>query len=331
MPGATRGGEVITRDEIERRLKGVDVIAAMERAFVAYSAGRSVVPPVGELLFEDPPGDAHIKYGYIKGDSVFVIKVATGFYRNPDKGLPGNSGLMLVFDATTGLPRAVLLDEGHLTNVRTAAAGAVAAKHLGPREVQAIGILGSGTQARMQAEMLQQVTPCRRLFLWARRPERAEACAADLKAAGFDVQVVATPAAVAAEANLIVTATAASEPLLTAADIRPGTHITAMGSDTEGKQELAADLLARADRVVADAIPQCRVRGEIHQALKAGVLDASKIVELGSIISGEDVGRPSHRAITIADLTGVAVQDIEIAKAVLHLPLEGPLAGEGRA
>jgi ornithine cyclodeaminase len=310
-------GEVITREEIERRLKGVDAIAAMERAFVAYSAGRSVVPPVGELLFDDPKGEAHIKYGYIKGDDVFVIKVATGFYGNPDKGLPGNSGLMLVFDATTGFPRAVLLDEGHLTNVRTAAAGAVAAKHLGPREVKAIGVLGAGTQAHMQAEMLQKVTSCRRLFLWARRPERAKACATDLKLAGFDVQVVATPAAVAAEANLIVTTTAAEEPLLRAADIRPGTHITAMGSDTEGKQELAADLLARADRVVADAIPQCRVRGEIHQALKAGVLDESKIVELGRIISGEDVGRPSHRAITVADLTGVAVQDIEIAKAVL--------------
>ena len=317
MPRNNQGGEVITRDEIERRLQGVDVIGAMERAFVAYSAGRSIVPPVGELLFDDPPGEAHIKYGYIKGDDVFVIKVATGFYRNPDKGLPGNSGLMLVFDAGTGLPRAVLLDEGHLTNVRTAAAGAVAARHLGPREVKAIGVLGAGTQARMQAEMLQKVTPCRRLLLWARRPERAEACAADLKRAGFEVQVVPSPAAVAAEANLIVTATAADRPLLTAADIRPGTHITAMGSDTEGKQELAADLLARAERVVADAIPQCRVRGEIHQALQAGAIDESRVVELGAVIAGEAVGRPSHRAITVADLTGVAVQDIEIAKAVL--------------
>lgn len=317
MPNANQQGEVITREEIERRLQGVDVIAAMERAFTAYSAGRSVVPPVGELLFDDPPGDAHIKYGYIKGDDVFVIKVATGFYGNPDKGLPPNSGLMLVFDSRTGLPRAVLMDEGHLTNVRTAAAGAVAAKYLAPREVKAIGVLGSGMQARLQAEMLQKVTPCRRLVLWGRRPEKAEAAAADLRRAGFDVTVAASPAAVAAEANLIVTATAADKPLLRAADIRPGTHITAMGSDTEGKQELASDILARADRVVADAIPQCRVRGEIHQALKAGVLDESRIAELGNIVSGEDVGRPSERAITVADLTGVAVQDIEIAKAVL--------------
>jgi len=312
------GAEVVGRAEIERRLATVDVLAAMERAFLAYSAGRSVVPPVGELLFDDPPGDAHIKYGYIKGDGVFVIKVATGFYRNPDRGLPGNSGLMLVFDAATGLPRAVLLDEGHLTNVRTAAAGAVAAKYLAPRAVEAIGVLGSGTQARLQAEMLKAVTPCRRLLLWARRPEPAEACARDLRAAGFTVAVVGSPAAVAAGANLIVTTTASTEPLLQAADIRPGTHITAMGSDTESKQELAAAILSKADRVVADAIPQSRLRGEIHQALKAGAIDESKIVELGRIISGEDVGRPDERAITVADLTGVAVQDIEIAKAVLQ-------------
>ncbi len=311
------GGEVIRREEIERRLAGADLVAAMERGFVAYSEGRSVVPPVGELIFKDPPGDAHIKYGYIQGDENFVIKVATGFYRNASQGLPPNSGLVLVFDSRTGLPRAVLLDEGHMTNLRTAAAGAVAAKHLAPRDVTAIGILGAGMQARLQALALRQVTPCRRLLLWARRPDAAAAAVAELAAAGFQASVAESPAAVAAGANLIVTATAADRPLLAAADIRPGTHITAMGSDTEEKQELAVDLLAKADRLVADAIPQCRVRGEIHQALKAGVLDESKVVELGAVIAGKAVGRPSQRAITIADLTGVAVQDIEIAKAVL--------------
>lgn len=309
--------EVIERAEIERRLPSIDVLAAMERAFIAYSDGRAVVPPVGELLFREPPGDAHIKYGYIEGDDIFVVKVATGFYRNPEQGLPGNSGLMLVFDARNGLPRAVLLDEGHLTNVRTAAAGAVAAKHLAPRRVEAIGILGSGLQARLQAIHLKAVTPCRRLLLWARREPAAQACAADLAAEGFEVEVVATPAAVAAGANLIVTATASSEPLLRADDIRPGTHITAMGSDTEEKQELALDVLARADRIVADSIAQGQLRGEVHHALKAGMLDERRLVELGAVIAGLSIGRTNQRAVTVADLTGVAVQDIEIAKAVL--------------
>jgi len=308
---------IVTHAEIERVLPGIDVVAAMERAFATYAAGRAVVPPVGELLFADPPGDAHIKYGYVEGDEVFVIKVATGFYDNPKRGLPPNSGLMLVFDARTGLPRAVLLDQGHLTNIRTAAAGAVAAKYLAPKAISTIAVLGGGLQARLQAVHLMAVTACRRIALWARRREAAEACAADLTAAGFTVTVVDSPAAAAAEAELIVTATAATAPLLQAADIRLGTHITAMGSDTETKQELSTSILAKADLVVADSIAQCRVRGEISRALAAGAMDQAALVELGDVVAGKAPGRTSDDQITVADLTGVAVQDIEIAKAVL--------------
>jgi ornithine cyclodeaminase/alanine dehydrogenase-like protein (mu-crystallin family) len=308
---------VVTRAEIERALLGIDVVAAMERAFATYSGGRVIVPPVGELLFPDPPGDAHIKYGYVEGDEVFVVKVATGFYDNPKRGLPPNSGLMLVFDARTGMPRAVLLDQGHLTNVRTAAAGAVAAKYLAPRAVSTIAVLGGGLQARMQAVQLKAVTACRRMVLWARRRDAADTCAADLTAADYSVTIVDSPAAAAAEANLIVTATAATTPLLQAADIRPGTHITAMGSDTETKQELSAEVLAKADIVVADSIAQCLVRGEISHALAAGAIEQAALVELGDVITGKASGRTSDDQITVVDLTGVAVQDIEIAKAVL--------------
>ena len=310
-------GRVVTRAEIERALPGIDAVAAMERAFTAYSAGRAVVPPVGELLFRDPPGDAHIKYGYIEGDAVFVVKIATGFYENTRNGLPPNSGVLLVFDARTGLPGAVLLDEGHLTNVRTAAAGAMAAKYLAPKDIAAIGILGAGIQARMQAIQLKAVVSCRKLVLWARRSDAALACAADLEAAGFAVGIAESPAAVARAANLIVTVTPAMSPLLDAAAIRPGTHITAVGSDTEEKRELAADAVAKADLLVADSIPQCAVRGELHHALAAGAIERGAVVELGHIVSGAQPGRKNDDQITIADLTGVAVQDIEIAKAVL--------------
>lgn len=308
---------IVPLAEIEQALPDIDVITAMEGAFTAYSEGRAVVPPVGELLFDDPPGDAHIKYGYLKGDDFFVIKVATGFYDNPRKGLSPNAGLMLVFDAHTGLPKAILLDEGHLTNVRTAAAGAVAAKHLMPAQVTAIGVIGTGLQARMQAEMLKRVTSCRDLVLWGRRPDQAEACASDLRDVGFNVTIAASPGEVAATANLIVTATASQAPLLARAGIRPGSHITAMGSDTETKQELHPDLVASANVVVGDSLAQCRERGEIHQAMKAGAFEITRAVELGAVISGTAPGRQSQNDITIADLTGVAVQDIAISKAVL--------------
>jgi ornithine cyclodeaminase len=307
---------VVTPAEIEKALVGLDLVHAMEEGFVAYSDGKVIVPPVGELLFDAPPGELHIKYGVIRGDDVFVVKMATGFYRNPDLGLPPFNGMNVVFSARTGAPEMVLLDGGHLTNVRTAAAGAVAAKHLGARQVTGIGICGSGVQARLQALALKDVTPCRDLVVWARDRGKAEQCAADLARSGFHARAVDTPADVAAAANLIVTTTAAHTPYLRAEDIRPGTHITAMGSDTPEKNELPPEILARAHVVSADSVAQCRVRGEIHHALAAGVLDPERIVEIGAIIKTPALGRTNDTEITVADLTGVAVQDIQISKAV---------------
>lgn len=304
-------------DEIKKVLPEIDVVEAMGCAFEAYTENRAVVPPVGELLFSDPPGDAHIKYGYIKGDRWFVIKIASGFYDNPKKGFPANSGLMLIFDAQTGLPHAVLLEEGHLTNVRTAAAGALAAKLLAPDSVNRVGVIGSGVQARMQAEMLMPITPCRQLTVYARDREKARAYANDMSAKGFSVSIADTPAALAAECNLIVTTTAAKTPVLYDCDVRPGTHITAMGSDTPEKNELSPELLAKADLVVADSIAQCSERGEIHHALKANMLSVGSVIELGALLAGAQPGRVCDDDITICDLTGVAVQDIEICKSVM--------------
>ena len=119
--------QVIRLDAIREVLPRLDLVRLMEEGFVAYSAGRAVVPPVGELLFEDPPGDTHIKYGFIRGGDHYVIKVASGFYDNPTLGLSSSQGVVLLFSQKTGVFEAALLDEGHLTDVRTAAAGAAAA------------------------------------------------------------------------------------------------------------------------------------------------------------------------------------------------------------
>ena len=308
--------EVLDLPRIRKALEGVDALQAMEEAFVAYSEGRTVVPPVGELLFDAPPGDAHIKYGYIRGDRWFVIKVATGFYDNPKVNLPSNSGLMLIFDARTGLPHMVLLDEGHLTNVRTAAAGAYAAKLLAPPNVECIGVIGSGVQARMQLEYLESVTPCRKVCVFARDAEKKHTYASEMGEKSYDVIIADTPAEVAANAALIVTTTASNQPLLHAKDIRQGTHITAMGSDTPHKQELAVDILAKCDVLAVDSIAQCRERGESFHAISAGVIQEKKLAELGALARREGPLR-SDDAVTVADLTGVAVQDIEICKAVM--------------
>ena len=152
---------VYTRTQIEKTIRPAEVIAAMERAFVAYSRGEAIIPPVGQMEFEDPPGDCHIKYGYLRRGTTFTVKIATGFSKNPERGLPSSNGVILVFSDQTGELLTILLDEGYLTDVRTAAAGAVAAKYLAPPKIECIGMFGAGTQARLQLEFLREVTSCR--------------------------------------------------------------------------------------------------------------------------------------------------------------------------
>jgi ornithine cyclodeaminase len=305
---------VYSRQQIEVVIRPREVIAAMERAFAAYSNGEAVIPPVGQLDFEDPPGDCHIKYGYLKRGSTFTVKIATGFWKNPERGLPSSNGVVLVFSSETGELLTIFQDEGFLTDMRTAAAGAVAAKYLAPRELDCIGILGAGLQARLQLEYLREVTPCRRVKLWARSADRARA----LIVPGFDIQVVESPAKVAASARLIVCTTASRQWLLNAADVKPGTHITALGADGGGKQELEPTLFALAKIRAVDGLSQCSKYGDSSFALEQGLIQMQDLVELGQVIQDQSLRRRNEQDISIADLTGVAVQDMAIAELALQ-------------
>jgi ornithine cyclodeaminase len=305
---------VYSRAQIAQVIRPKEVIAAMERAFAAYSNGEAVIPPVGQLDFEDPPGDCHIKYGYLKQGSTFTIKIATGFWKNPERGLASSNGVVLVFSSETGELLTIFQDEGYLTDMRTAAAGAVAAKYLAPQEITCIGIIGAGMQARLQLDYLREVTPCRRVKLWARAIDRARA----LTVPGFDIEVVASPSAVAADARLIVTTTASRDWLLGAADVKPGTHITAVGADGGGKQELEPQLLALAQIRAVDSVSQCSKYGDSAFALEQGLIETRDLVELGRVIQDPTLRRRSAQDISIADLTGVAVQDMAIAELALQ-------------
>jgi ornithine cyclodeaminase len=307
---------VIPLARIREALETIDPLPLIEEGFVAYSRGRAVVPPVGELIFDHPPGDVHIKYGYIRGDEYFVIKIASGFYENPKIGLPSGDGMMLLFSQKTGRVECLLLDEGYLTNVRTAAAGAVAAKYLAPRKVRTAGILGAGTQGRMQLEYLRRVRDFEEAVVWGLSDAELEAYRRDMEPRGFRIRTTRDAEEVAAAANLIVTCTPSTHPLLKAEWIRPGTHITAVGSDTPEKQELDPAILARATRVVVDSLSQCEFRGEVFKALGAGLVRKEGLIELGAVIAEERFRRGAEDETTVADLTGVAVQDIQISKAV---------------
>lgn len=306
---------VIELEKIKSLLKNVDVVAAMTEGFVQYSNGNTIVPPVAELLFDSPPGDVHIKYGYIKNDEFYVIKIASGFYDNSKLGLPSSQGMMLLFSQRTGQTKAVLLDEGYLTDIRTAAAGAVAAKYFAPKEIKAIGIIGTGIQAKLQLQYIQKTNPCKDVWVWGRTQENVHKFK-DYLGDDFDIQIASAPAEVAQNCNLIVTSTPSESALLKEEDIQLGTHITAVGSDTSDKQELDSLILQKADLVIADSIPQSKTRGEIYQAISQGFISEDKVVELGAAIQNTSLQRIDDKQISIVDLTGVAVQDIMITTAV---------------
>ena len=313
---------VLELDEIKRLVDVPQLIREIETGFVLYSEGRVTVPPVGFLNFTDPPGDVHIKYGFVSGDEYYVLKMASGFYNNAELGLPVSDGLILVFAQKSGQLKRVLLDKCWLTDMRTAAAGAVAAKHLAAKTIQHIGIVGTGVQARMQLEMLRNVVDCRSCFIWGRDPAKVQTMIAELQAKeniqewGLEINAAKTLDELVSKCNLIVTTTPARSPLIRANQVNKGTHITAMGSDDHGKQELEAEVLALADFVVADSISQCVDHGECLAAVQGKQIEEGSILELGDVIKNPALGRSNDDQITVADLTGVAIQDIQIAKMV---------------
>ena len=316
--------QILGLSQIKGSIDVPELITELEEGYALYSEGKVEVPPVGFLHFQDPPGDVHIKYGYIKGDAVYVIKMASGFH-DPGLGITASDGLLLVFSQKTGKLESILLDECYLTDVRTAVGGAVAAKHLAPRTVTGIGIVGTGVQARMQLEMLPHAVDCHRVLLWGRNQERVDRLIAEIREDAtfwpteFEVHGTTDMDHLTSNSNLIVTTTAAKAPLIRAEQIGPGTHITAMGSDDDGKQELDPRLLQKADLVVADSRPQCLRYGEISHAIKQRLIEEEDILELGEVIRDPTLGRTSEEQITVVDQTGVAVQDIQIAKMVSRL------------
>jgi len=293
-------------------------VEVVENAFRALASGKVVMPPILSMDLPAVHGEVDVKTAWIPGFDGFAIKVSPGFFDNPKIGLPSLNGLMILFSARTGLVEALLLDNGYLTDLRTAAAGAVAARHLAPAAVTTAGVLGGGVQARLQIEAAHLVRPFSRVLVWARRPEAAAACAADI-AARLGVEASVAPAeTVVRESQLVVTTTPAREPILKAAWLHPGLHITAMGSDQGGKCEIEPAAIARADLYVCDRVSQAERLGELRSARAAGVLADRDPPELGAIVAGLVPSRRSDTEITLCDLTGTGAQDTAIATHALQ-------------
>lgn len=307
--------EILDIEQLRPLLDRRKVLDCVRQALIWQAEGKVQSPLPGHLLFREPPGDCHIKFGHVEDSDSFAIKVATGFYENPQRGLPVNFGLILVFDAQTGAPRALLKDDGWLTAWRTAAATAIAAQAMAPETITEIGIVGTGLQASLAIEWLPETLGPQRFAVWGRNPEKAE----KLASTGGHIRPVADIKDLLHDCNVIVTATPAESPLFCAQLVKPGTHIVGIGTDTPGKQELPAELFARAAHILTDDHAQSVDHGDFGNAVRAGIVPEDSDVMLGSVLSGRTVRRRQAADITIADLTGIAAEDIAISRLFCEL------------
>ncbi|MCJ9752921.1 ectoine utilization protein EutC [Neorhizobium sp. BETTINA12A] len=308
---------VILTEKDLRKLVPLDgeAVGCVEDAFHALATKPVAMPPILRLDIPEHRGEVDVKTAYVPGIEGFAIKISPGFFDNPKIGLPSTNGMMVLLSSRMGLVQALLLDNGYLTDIRTAAAGAVAAKHLSRPDSAVAAIFGAGMQARLQLEALALVRPIREARIWARDLGKAKTVAAELTIRlGITVTAEADPEIAVADADIVVTTTPSEIPILKAEWLQPGQHVTAMGSDAEHKNEIDPAAIAKVDVYVADSLKQTRRLGELHHAVKAGLISPdAEFSELGQVIAGIRPGRENAGQITLADLTGTGIQDTAIA------------------
>jgi ornithine cyclodeaminase len=308
------GVRILGESDVRAALDMAGCIEACREAFASYSAGRAELPGVIHLDVPEARGEIHVKAGHLHGAPYYALKAASGFYARDPAAI---DGLVIVFDARDGSPAAILLDHGFVTDQRTGAAGGVAAGALAPERVETVAVLGTGIQARKQIEALRVVRPdLRAVRIWGRDADHARRCADDVAASlpdGGDVSTASSVREAVDGAQIVVTCTASRQPILEAGWLAEGAHVTALGSDGEGKQELDPEILRRASVLAVDSRSQCAVLGELQHAKD----QSSRAVELGALVSGQASGRTGDDQLTVCDLTGLGVQDVAAANVVM--------------
>ena len=308
---------VLTSSEIKKcvQLNG-QLIPIIEDAFKSLALGKTTMPPILRLDIEKYHGESDVKAAYIDGLDSYAIKVASGFFNNPNLGLPSSNGLMILLDSKTGVLKSVLLDKGYLTDVRTAIAGAIAAKHLSNPESSNVGIIGAGIQAKMQLEALLLVRNIKTAYIWSRDSKKTNKFVQNIKDK-INIKIIAceSPEQTVNLSEILITCTPSKSPIIKSEWLKKGLHITAMGSDAEMKNELDPKIIKDCDYYIPDSQSQTSILGELNHAIKAGLVSAEKKYnELGSVIINSNLGRSNINDVTVADLTGTGVQDTAIAR-----------------
>jgi len=317
----------LTEQQIRNLIGPDEAFRAVREAFAALARNEVHQPPPIGLDLTDRRGEVHLKGAYVEGNPHFAFKVATGFYNNPEKGLPTGSGLVMVFDAWTGIPAAILQDNGYLTEIRTGAAGALSCDLLARKDAAVLGLVGAGSQARYQFRALARIRSIERVHIWSPVEDEIPRFIEEMSAGSGEMVPefvpAGTPDEAVSRADIAITVTPSRTPLVSADALHTGLHITCVGSDQPGKQELDHTAFRRIDRIFADHIDQAANQGELQHAIAAGLLERSDVTgTLGQVAVALKEGRTSEEEITFCDLTGVGVQDSAIASLTVELATE---------
>ena len=305
------------------------LIPVIEDAFKNLAQGKTTMPPILRLDIEKYHGESDVKAAYIEGLDSYAIKIASGFFNNPKLGIPSSNGLMILLDSQTGVIKSVLLDKGYLTDVRTAIAGAIAAKYLSNYDSTKAGIIGAGIQAKLQLEALTLVRKINTAYIWSRDSTKTKKFVEEINNMNVNLEVCSSAEEVLRKSEIVVTTTPSKSPLIQSDWLKKGLHITAMGSDAEQKNELDPLIIKQCDLYIPDSLSQTTILGELHHALEKNIVSSDNTYdELGNVILDSNLGRKSKDDITICDLTGTGVQDTAIARYTFNIALKKKLGIE---
>ena len=317
---------ILTRKEVESCLSMKKTIEAVQEAYMAFARGRVQMPPVMHLNAHQYNGEVDIKSGFVEDFDLIGTKIASGYYDNHKLGLPSGMAVIILLDLKTSMPLAIM-DGSYITAYRTGAAGAVAASVLARKESSKIGVIGAGTQGKMQILALKEIFDLKEIRVWDRNEKMAFRYVKEISdLLGIDVKNFSNREDVVCGSDIVVTATASKKPLVEVDWIQRGMHINAIGADGPGKQEHDPAIVKLADKVVVDSFSQCRRIGELQHAITQGLITDDDVhAEIGEILIGKKVGRESDDEITFFDSTGLAAQDIAAAHVVLKAAREKKL------
>jgi alanine dehydrogenase len=288
-----------------------EVIGTVEEAYKAFNSNQVIQPDYIGIDLHPPRGDIDFKLGYYKSNEVISMKASSGgFIHNPtEHGVPSGMGTILLFDART-CALICVMDGSLITGLRTGACGAVSVKALARKNAKKITSIGTGNQARMQIRAINEVMKIEEIHAWSRNPDTLSKYKADIESEfGIPVITANSKKEAVEQADILITTTRGKGSLVEADWVKPGTHIVAIGTDQQGKQELDPEIFRNA-KVVVDSIAQCIEKGETQHPLNKNIMSKDDIhAEIGEILLGKKPGRENDEEVTIFDSTGMAIQD----------------------